>query len=769
MIHLLWLSLSIPVIIHLVFRRKAKPLPFSTLYFLRMLDQRVQRSYRLKEILLLCLRLLLLGALVGALERPIIRSKHFKGAGVPTTVCILLDNSCSMQATTHGSSGYSRATAACVEILDGLSGQDNVILAPFQTTDPNPPSATSDLPKLRKQIAESQCGWGTATLSPSLGSALAVLAESQNQRKEIYILTDMQKLLWTPALAQIKLPEQTPVFLVDAGADTTQNLAIIKADFGLKIAVRKAVSNLYCQMKNTGVRSMIRNLAFVVREEKTAEQEIKLPAGGDQTVVFSHIFEDVGSYDGYVELEPDGLLADNRRYFTVQVHDKVPVLLVNGAPSVIPYRDGVFYLNLALKAATIAGESLSPIEPKTIMEADVLGEQLTDYACVVLANVPRIEPRFARRLDQYVRGGGGLIIFCGDQMDPADYNTQLGGMPTAPVTVVRGEGEKEKKDDEKKEDDEKEKKEEEKKKKKDEEDEPPPESATPDLLPAHLGGLLMAKGSTSAVASGEADSFFSIRSFDAEHPIFREIKDSIDTKKTQIRRLYAVMPVAEDEEKKSVVLMSTDEGPLMLEKKVGSGTVVLFTSTCTPEWNNMPLRSYFLPLVHQITYYLGRSGIEQPSTPVGMAYSFRITDVDRPVKVRFYAPLKEDEEPEAAETPTEVVESKIQRGENRVTFMQTDRPGVYRAQIPLGEDSSRRQSFAVNVPGNESELERLPTEEVKNYLKTETLTIVQEAEQLGKVVSREREGLPLWDYLLMITIIVAVAESYVANVKLKQT
>ena len=86
MIHLLWLSLSIPIIIHLVFRRKAKPLPFSTLMFLRMVDQRVQRSYRLKEILLLLLRLAVLASLVGALERPILRSKSFKGTATPTTV-----------------------------------------------------------------------------------------------------------------------------------------------------------------------------------------------------------------------------------------------------------------------------------------------------------------------------------------------------------------------------------------------------------------------------------------------------------------------------------------------------------------------------------------------------------------------------------------------------------------------------------------------------------------------------------------------------------
>ena len=62
MINFLWLSLAIPILVHLVHRRRAKRIPFSTLRFLRMVDQRVARRQRLKELLLLALRLLLLAA-----------------------------------------------------------------------------------------------------------------------------------------------------------------------------------------------------------------------------------------------------------------------------------------------------------------------------------------------------------------------------------------------------------------------------------------------------------------------------------------------------------------------------------------------------------------------------------------------------------------------------------------------------------------------------------------------------------------------------------
>ena len=128
MIHLLWLSLAIPVIIHLVYRRKAKPMPFSTLYFLRLIDQRITRRERLKELLLLALRLLLLAALVGALEKRVLPTRLFSGRSVPTCAAIVLDNTGSMQAVAQDGSAFDRARAAAISVLEGLDGEDTAVL-----------------------------------------------------------------------------------------------------------------------------------------------------------------------------------------------------------------------------------------------------------------------------------------------------------------------------------------------------------------------------------------------------------------------------------------------------------------------------------------------------------------------------------------------------------------------------------------------------------------------------------------------------------------
>jgi hypothetical protein len=153
--------------------------------------------------------------------------------------------------------------------------------------------------------------------------------------------------------------------------------------------------------------------------EKVAGQEVGLAAGGTRTLALPHRFERLGPHSGHVEVDADDLPADNRRFFAVTVREKVPVLIVNGAPSAIPYRDGSFYLRLALEGRSERGETLSPIRTRTVTAREFASVRLQDYACVILAGVPRLGEQDAQRLARYVQGGGGLLVFAGAGVDPA--------------------------------------------------------------------------------------------------------------------------------------------------------------------------------------------------------------------------------------------------------------------------------------------------------------------------------------------------------------
>ena len=498
----------------------------------------------------------------------------------------------------------------------------------------------------------------------------------------------------------------------------SENLAIKDVDFGVKANVVGAPATCRCRIENTGARRTARKVSLFLEGQKIGEQPAAVNPGGTQTLTFRHVFDRMGDFSGWVEIEPDELPADNRRYFTVQVVEKLPVLVIDGAPSVIAYRDGAFFLRLALEGSAVAGKKLSPIEARVVSEAEAASQRFEEYRCVILADLPRVEEKLAGRLKDYAKAGGGLLIFCGEKADAAAYNVTLGTPDVAGGGV---------------------------------------------LLPAPLGPVM--------TASGKEHPFFRIQRTDAGHPIFRDISAETDLGATRVRSFLSTeVPkdggAAPSAKLGASVIVEMDGGPLLLERKFGAGAVVLCTSSCTPAWNNMPLKPCFVPVLHQIVYYLSRTGGNaEGSTPVGTPYLLKLPNTRAPVTVEFSLPAAKD----AKENPDSIREVKSAQaaGENRAALRDTGRPGVYSAEFNVAGTAQRRL-FAVNTPSEESDLARLPLEKARDYLDRGNVVLVPGAEAVASAVRTERNGVPLWDCLLLATIGLAVCECFVGNVLLKR-
>src|SRR6476619_2519353 len=93
------LTLAIPVLIHLVRREKTEIVPFSTLMFLLRVPKRAVRQQKIKNLLLMALRLLLLALLVGSFARPYLTQATEQSVSSQQNrgIVLLLDNSYSMR------------------------------------------------------------------------------------------------------------------------------------------------------------------------------------------------------------------------------------------------------------------------------------------------------------------------------------------------------------------------------------------------------------------------------------------------------------------------------------------------------------------------------------------------------------------------------------------------------------------------------------------------------------------------------------------------
>src|SRR5262249_15305486 len=100
---------SLPILIHLLNRRKLKRIRFPAVRFILLSQKRISRSYRLRHWLLLALRTLAVVFLALLLANPIFQTGAglFAGGG-PVSLVILLDNSLSMTWSADGN-GFKQA------------------------------------------------------------------------------------------------------------------------------------------------------------------------------------------------------------------------------------------------------------------------------------------------------------------------------------------------------------------------------------------------------------------------------------------------------------------------------------------------------------------------------------------------------------------------------------------------------------------------------------------------------------------------------------
>src|SRR5579862_9551119 len=103
---------SIPLIIHLLFRRKFRRVDWAPMKYLKLTIQRNRRRIQIEQLLLLLLRTALIVVVVCLLARPVLNAAgigRWLGGDTRTSHILVLDDSLSMGLSTAGRAAFDRA------------------------------------------------------------------------------------------------------------------------------------------------------------------------------------------------------------------------------------------------------------------------------------------------------------------------------------------------------------------------------------------------------------------------------------------------------------------------------------------------------------------------------------------------------------------------------------------------------------------------------------------------------------------------------------
>ncbi len=191
------LAAAIPVVLHMINRQRAKNLPFSTLRFLRVSAEKTRRKKRIHDVLLMALRAAVLFLIAAGLAKPTVTSLSSLWGGANSAAAIILDNSASMGMIDQDRPRFDTASAAALQILDELKDGDEAAL--FITGGPVYPELGKlfrTQEQIRQILAQSHVSYQRADLAYEVQQARALLATSSASNKQIYVITDMQKVSW---------------------------------------------------------------------------------------------------------------------------------------------------------------------------------------------------------------------------------------------------------------------------------------------------------------------------------------------------------------------------------------------------------------------------------------------------------------------------------------------------------------------------------------------------------------------------------------------
>ncbi len=637
----------IPLVIHLLNRRQQKRLRFPAVRFVLISQRRVARTYNLRNWLLLAVRTLAIIFLVLLMAHPLWETgAGLSARGAPLATAIVVDNSLSMQVRDQGVP-FTEAKQAAGRILEALDEGDRAAVIATNPVGRRQPALKDPREAALKDLEPLTVTAGAADFTAALRTAYGLLGGSGGQ-KALWVVTDLGLSGWDrlslPAVGEYE--PTVPLKIVTVGSSEAAPSATIT---GLASRAAYVAPGLDIGMAATFTSFTADPIPEVAARltidgKVRDEKQAALSPDAESTVDFRFTLDRPGAHSGHVSLHADGLSGNLRHYFTLHTRERLNVLLVDGDPQRALVASETFFLSRALNPGGDVANSV--LLPEVILPGAVGQVDPGAYQAVILANVAALPPAFVARLAAFVEGGGGLLLSLGDRVAPQDYNRALWN------------------------------------------------NASP-LLPGPLGQRRRVPLDRTVTVDGVDVAHPALEAFDDQR-----LLDSL--RSATISSYFEVSPVGG-----RALMRLSDGSPLLIEKTLGKGRVLLLTSTADSAWNNLPLKTGYVPLVQSLVTNMagGGSGSIDTGITAGTVKRWSAGAVHAGKRLRVVDP---------------------KRGENDVTLEPADGKaagsfggnhfaGIYRVVSP-GGGLDVPALYAVNPPPVESRPERIGADELARKL-----------------------------------------------------
>ena len=765
------LLLLVPIVLHFLMRPKPKDIVFPALRFLKARQQSNTSSMRIRHFLLLLMRCLLIGLVALALAGPSVASADYGnwltlgGIGVsgllvaiigllallrpsknwlligilaalfvghllygvwagnrllnsesaqllgddqaPVAALIVFDTSPRMDYKTQNQTRLQAGKEIGEWLIGQLPADSQVCVLP---TSNDRPFFSVDVAAAQRRLETLELNFSGTTVPRAMLDGLQILNKSPQERKEIYVITDLTRQSWggenpRALLKQLNKEPSTNLFVLDVGVVDASNYGLTQlqlSDAEISQSGRLSISTQIQRQGSAGQRTIkmsiekpepplpvVRNGQSVFPtatfDGQVVSKDIREDGSSDLRFTFSQSLAQ-GSYHGKIEIEgEDGLAIDDQRFFTIRVGETKRTLVVH--PQDVNPR--IMQSLLAPRDKVESGTAKYQCD--IVTQSKFIGTpDWSEYDAIFLLNPLPIQEADWTRLETFAASGGGLGIFLGH--NAADGPLAHQSFTTAAAQRV-------------------------------------------------LSGAIEQQWFTE-----DSDVYLSPK--ELTHPIYELIRSN------ETAVLWNRFPVfihwgiepdqASEELPTQTLLRYNNREPAVIERIIGSGRVLVMTTPITEygfvedriSWNALisgnPVPAFML--LNGITTFLVQRDVASLNVAVGQSVSFDNDPREFPENYQVFSPV--------AQKPPSKLNS-----DGKLRYRFTDHPGHYRLKGIFNEEVMLR-GFSANIDLATTDLTRIGPDELDAFLGHERYQLARQKNEILRQQGTTRRGLEFYPILM---------------------
>lgn len=662
---------TIPILLHLLSKRKLPLIQFSSLEFLKKLQKKKARRVQLRQLILLAIRTLALIMLVLAFMRPALQANQKAGSAAAVEIVILFDDGLYSSVETRDGQMLRLTSQRLESIFDVVGPDDRVNFIRLSNPRQTLTVGASQLDLIRDKVDNLELSFKLADMDFAMKVADSILTETEKFNREIYLISGFHSSVWD----SVKWHEPTETedrILLPVGPEEMSNFSLGPVRIENSILQAGQPVTIFANIFNHSSKKVKDVLVSLYLDgERVAQSAVNIPADASQVIKFSTIPRKAGKISGYLICEDvDPFVADNRSWFVLNIPEKVKILAVTAKHG--------GYANFV--NAGLAGVRTDFVEILSIDRNSWESKPLNGYDVVLFLGLEKISSGAAQRVSEFVNHGGGVIFFQDLYADLPSLSRELW----------------------------------------------------------RKLGFAGAKGVSKSNSIGWGK-------LDLTHPMFGGVFEDKAAPRSPLVHEFIEMAVRKDDQ---VIIPFSNGKPFLMERRFGSGNVLLYSISLDPASSNFIYSGIFAPiLLRSIGYVISNSDDNQPSWETGVSHKI-ILPVSETDKLQMILPDL---------SITQIIPRPILGGSEIITSI-THQPGIY--TIDTGEQVIAK--FPCNIPDISYDLARTDIKTLSDRLGV-SMVIEPSKDDIQELILANRFGRELWRPIVIIFLLLLLAESLIGR------